>query len=205
MRALCGRGTFWGVGWGGLGWGAKEGQPTMETVSAGQRIVGGNIMWVKICGIRDVEPPNGWRGWRPMQSVSISTRRVRVAYRRSRPPRLSAACRTMSSPVGLFVNHPLLRFAAFANTLDCGACRLHGDETPEFLAELKGVEIIRAFARRGRGTGRCPSHLDRCRELGVRLRACLLDAQVAGSYGGTGQTARGSESRPNTAATSIRR
>jgi phosphoribosylanthranilate isomerase len=67
--------------------------------------------------------------------------------------------------------------------------QIHGDESPEFLAELKGLEIIRALRVGDGGLADVHGYLDRCRELGIRLRACLLDAHVAGSYGGTGRTA----------------
>jgi len=83
--------------------------------------------------------------------------------------------------VGIFVNEPPARVAAILR--DCGLdlAQLHGDETPEELAELKG----RAF-KALRGTGvKNPSDF----VLNGQTPALLVDAYSPNTYGGTGHTA----------------
>jgi len=82
--------------------------------------------------------------------------------------------------VGIFVNEPPARVAAILN--DCGLdlAQLHGDETPEELAELKG----RAY-KGVRGTG--VKNLNDFVHNG-QTPALLLDAYSPNAYGGTGHT-----------------
>lgn len=83
--------------------------------------------------------------------------------------------------VGIFVNEPPARVAAIMR--DCGLdlAQLHGDETPEELAELNG----RAF-KALRGTGiKNPSDF----VLNRQPPALLVDAYSPNAYGGTGHTA----------------
>jgi phosphoribosylanthranilate isomerase len=146
-------------------------------------------MWVKICGIRDVETARWVARERPdaigLNFYAASPRRVpeiaAMQIVRSLPDEVE--------PIGLFVNHPLLEIRQICEHVGLRCVQIHGDETPEFLAELKGLEIIRALRVGDEGLAPVHAYLDRCRELNVRLRACLLDANVSGSYGGTGQTA----------------
>ena len=71
--------------------------------------------------------------------------------------------------------------------------QLHGDETPEFLAELKSrcpnLKMLRAFRVGNEGCREVAEYLAECRKLGVCLAGCLIDSRVTGSYGGTGHTA----------------
>ena len=83
--------------------------------------------------------------------------------------------------VGIFVNEPPALVAAILR--DCGLdlAQLHGDETPEEPAELKG----RAF-KALRGTGiKNPSDF----VLNRQSPALLVDAYSPNAYGGTGHTA----------------
>jgi phosphoribosylanthranilate isomerase len=82
--------------------------------------------------------------------------------------------------VGIFVNEPPARVAAILR--DCGLdlAQLHGDETPEELAELKG----RAY-KGVRGTGM--KNLNDFVHNG-QTPALLLDAYSPNAYGGTGHT-----------------
>jgi phosphoribosylanthranilate isomerase len=84
--------------------------------------------------------------------------------------------------------------------------QLHGDEPPERLRDLHieglgrtgelfqvlghvpEVPVVRAFRCRADDLSREAQYLARCSELGCLPRAVLIDASVAGSYGGTGQT-----------------
>jgi phosphoribosylanthranilate isomerase len=81
--------------------------------------------------------------------------------------------------VGVFVNEPPARIAAILN--DCGLdlAQLHGDETPEDLAELKG----RAY--KGIRGVKNPNDF----VSNGHAPALLLDAYSPNAYGGTGHTA----------------
>jgi phosphoribosylanthranilate isomerase len=146
-------------------------------------------MWVKICGIRDLETAK-WVARMAPDAIGLNF----FAESPRRVPEIAAAQIVRSlpddvEPIGLFVNHPLLEIRRICEHVGLRCVQIHGDESPEFLAELKGLEIIRALRVGDGGLADVHGYLDRCRELGIRLRACLLDAHVAGSYGGTGRTA----------------
>ncbi len=65
--------------------------------------------------------------------------------------------------------------------------QLHGNEPPEMLAELGERPVIKAFACGDEGLGPATEYLRRCRQLGRVPRAALIDASVAGQFGGTGK------------------
>jgi phosphoribosylanthranilate isomerase len=66
--------------------------------------------------------------------------------------------------------------------------QLHGDEPPEFLAELRGIPILRAL-RPGADLAAIGEYLQRCYALACLPRMVLIDACASGAFGGTGQTA----------------
>lgn len=143
-------------------------------------------MWVKICGIRDVESARvvcaAGADAIGLNFYSASPRSVTVETAQSIVKSLGEDV----VPIGLFVNqesHEVLRIAR-----SCGLKRLqlHGDETPESLTELQGFDLIRAFRIVDGDYGVVDRYLSKCRQLGVSLWGCLIDAHVQGSYGGTG-------------------
>jgi phosphoribosylanthranilate isomerase len=81
--------------------------------------------------------------------------------------------------VGVFVDQDV---AAVLDRCPLDAVQFHGDEPPDALARLKGVRRIKAFRI---ATEADLAPLGRYREV---AEAFLLDAQVAGIAGGTGQT-----------------
>lgn len=149
-------------------------------------------MWIKICGIRDAALAGeiaqlgpsaiGLNFYRASpRAVSVETA---AAIARALPPDVEA--------VGLFVNHGAHEIASIARTCGLSALQLHGDELPEFLAGLQqtlpDARLIRAHRLGPEGLAPLAGYLDRCRELGVELKACLIDARVEGMYGGSGKT-----------------
>lgn len=83
--------------------------------------------------------------------------------------------------VGIFVNEPPARVSAILRDCGLNLAQLHGDETPQELAELKG----RAFkAVRGTGVKNLSDFV-----LNGQTPALLLDAYSPNAYGGTGHTA----------------
>ena len=150
-------------------------------------------MWIKLCGIRDISAARlaaelgadaiGLNFFaRSPRFVPVETAREIVA---ELPPAVEA--------VGLFVNAPLDDVIAISSECGLRTIQLHGDESPEFLAELvrrrPSLRILRAFRVGDDGCGEVAATLDACRTLGAVPWACLIDARVAGSFGGTGATA----------------
>jgi phosphoribosylanthranilate isomerase len=84
--------------------------------------------------------------------------------------------------VGVFVNAGTREVAKLCETLSLAAVQLHGDETPQRVAELAAnVAVIKAF-RVG------PDFLVETLDEYARAAAFLLDAAETGQYGGTGRT-----------------
>ena len=88
--------------------------------------------------------------------------------------------------VGVFVNASLEEVIRRYTQFMLDWIQVHGDEPPEFLAELGGRPIIRAFRCKKTGLEPVVEYLERCRELDALPDAILLDAYQKGKYGGTG-------------------
>jgi phosphoribosylanthranilate isomerase len=89
--------------------------------------------------------------------------------------------------VAVFVNHSAREIQDAVEYLQSDYIQLHGDEPPEFLADLPGsLKIIRAYRCGPDGLGPLASYLDDCRSRGRMPDAVLLDSDAAGSFGGTG-------------------
>jgi phosphoribosylanthranilate isomerase len=94
--------------------------------------------------------------------------------------------------VGVFVNPSLEDLTAALQTVPLDIVQLHGDETPEFLAQCRTAfskPIMRAL-RWGSGGGRIiDEYLARCAELQCVPELLLIDSHSDGQFGGTGATA----------------
>lgn len=87
--------------------------------------------------------------------------------------------------VGVFVNQ-MTDIEAAIKTLPLSAVQLHGDETPADARTLRGVfggKIIKAFRPAA------PADIDRIHDWKDVADYILIDAAVAGHYGGTGHKA----------------
>lgn len=85
--------------------------------------------------------------------------------------------------VGVFVNESLDKIVEIARVAKLDALQLHGEEAPEFAAELKArtnLEIIKAF--------RVSSDFVPEDVLRYKVDAILLDAYSPKEHGGTGET-----------------
>jgi phosphoribosylanthranilate isomerase len=146
-------------------------------------------MWIKICGIRDRATAEGVARFAPdaigLNFYSRSPRGVTIDAAaeivRGLPPSIE--------PVGVFVNHSLSEIVDVCRLCGLATIQLHGDESPEFAARLPQLRIIRAYRIGPEGLDGVAADLERYATLGVRLAACLIDAQVPGAYGGTGEQA----------------
>jgi len=171
-------------------------------------------MWVKICGITRLECAEAVMAQQPdaigLNFFSGSRRCIDVETARQIVDRLEQSespCESPDrihdvkagsrrdeapvsiTPVGLFVNHSLQEIRNIASTCRIRTLQLHGDETPEFVAELEEYEIIKAFRVGQEGLRDVMQELEALQKLNVSLRGCLIDASIPGEYGGTGHRA----------------
>jgi phosphoribosylanthranilate isomerase len=91
--------------------------------------------------------------------------------------------------VGLFVNASSSEVCRFYDELPLDLIQLHGDETPEFLGELGGRPVIRAFRIEAGKLRSVVEYLDRCRQIETMPQYVMIDSLVVGVYGGTGKIA----------------
>lgn len=90
--------------------------------------------------------------------------------------------------VGLFVNTPVDEMAQAFDLLGLDLIQLHGDEPSKCIAELAPRPVMRAFRLGADGLAPVFEYLDKCVAPRPAPEYVLFDAQVAGSYGGTGVT-----------------
>jgi phosphoribosylanthranilate isomerase len=146
-------------------------------------------MWIKICGIRDVSTARevarlgadaiGLNFYAPSpRCVSVET-----------AAQIVAALPDSVEPVGVFVNHSLAEVRDICNRCRLRTIQLHGDESPQFAAELHELRIIRAVRLDGPDLSSLAADLAACRTLSIELRAYLIESRVDGAYGGTGRLA----------------
>jgi phosphoribosylanthranilate isomerase len=87
--------------------------------------------------------------------------------------------------IGVFVNADAAAIREKVQRLGLDWVQLHGDEPPEFLAELPGLAVIRAVRLSDWARAVLPAAEGKL----VRLpKAVLIDAFSASAYGGTGMT-----------------
>lgn len=151
-------------------------------------------MWIKICGIQDPDTACmvadlgatalGLNFYSPSpRSIDLVTAREIQTAIDSREVSL----------VGLFVNHSLADVIMTCSELSLNMIQLHGDETPEFLAELvqqlPELVIIKAIRTSESDLSFLESYLKTCDQAGKRPDHILIDAYSPAAYGGTGHLA----------------
>ena len=154
-------------------------------------------MWTKICGVTAIESAhavrdagasavglNFFRGSKRFVSVSAAAEIAEVI-------RAEGTESTIPDIVGVFVNSQVADIARTADEVGLTAIQFHGDETTDLICQLHEarpkLSIIRALRV---SLERLDEHLRTIDDLQQRvpLAACLLDAFVAGEFGGTGMT-----------------
>ena len=151
-------------------------------------------MWVKICGIKNANAACmvadlgasalGLNFYAPSpRSVDLSTAAEII----------SAVSSREISVVGLFVKHSLTEVISTCQDLSLDVVQLHGDEPPEFLADLTqalpDLGIIRAFRTHDAHLETLAEFLSKCEQCGKRPDQILIDAYSPEAFGGTGQIA----------------
>ncbi len=91
--------------------------------------------------------------------------------------------------VGLFVDATDDEISAVYDRLQLDLIQLHGSEPPEFLASLGERPVMKAFRLGTSGVAPIAAYLEECRALGCTPEMILIDADVPGQLGGTGETA----------------
>jgi len=91
--------------------------------------------------------------------------------------------------VGLFVNASIEQIHKTWDDLGLDLVQLHGDESPEFLRELGGLPVMRAFRLGKEGIAPICEYLEICRKLMCLPELVLVDSFRKGQFGGTGATA----------------
>ncbi len=149
-------------------------------------------MWVKICGITDVATAAAVLELAPdaigLNFYAASPRCVSDAE----AVRIGRQLPREVTRVGVFVNHAVAEIEDLVNDCLLDQVQLHGDESPDQLAELQSrlphVPLIRAWRMSGESLLDLEEYLNVCQTLKVSLAACLIDARVSGFYGGSGHT-----------------
>ncbi|MBL9122019.1 MAG: phosphoribosylanthranilate isomerase [Planctomycetaceae bacterium] len=91
--------------------------------------------------------------------------------------------------IGLVVNATPAEVVSTYEALALDLVQLHGDEPPDFLQQLGGLPVLRAFRVGPSGLAPVSAYLEACRVYGAPPQLVLLDGYQPGLYGGTGDTA----------------
>jgi len=148
------------------------------------------FMWIKICGVREIQTAQAVAQAGAdaigLNFYAQSPRVVEPAVAAEIVAALKGSC----EPIGVFVNHSVHEIRTICRQCRIQTVQLHGDEPPEQVSELSiDFRVIRAIRVGAEGLGRAAAFLASCRGLGAMPWACLIDANVPGSFGGTGHTA----------------
>lgn len=90
--------------------------------------------------------------------------------------------------VGLFVDAPLEHVREVVAHVGVDAVQLHGHESPEYLAQLAGVPVIKVF-RPQHDLVEIGDYLAECRQRNCLPKMLLIDAYHGAQMGGTGRRA----------------
>lgn len=164
--------------------------PTLTDCSRLSVLIDSMIMWIKICGIRDVVTAQAVaQAGADAIGLNFYANSPRVVSPET-AARIVAALPPGTEPVGVFVDHSEDEVRAIARQCGLKTIQLHGDEPPEITAALsRDFRVVRAFRVGDEGLTQIGEYLLECDRRGASVWACLLDANVPGSFGGTGHVA----------------
>lgn len=143
---------------------------------------------VKVCGLTNVAEAvacaSAGADWIGLNFHPPSPRRIDLGL----AAEILAALPSSAQGVGLFVDRSPIEIAQVVDHLGLRVVQLHGQEPPEVLRELVGVQVVRAF-RLGsvEAVKEMNRYLRRAEDLGRAPDAVLIDAYAPGQAGGTGQ------------------
>ncbi|MGD9856850.1 MAG: N-(5'-phosphoribosyl)anthranilate isomerase [Planctomycetaceae bacterium] len=145
-------------------------------------------MWIKICGVRDVETARA--------AAESGANAIGLNFYANSPRQVderTAAAIVKVLPedvaaVGVFVNHTAAQIRQICESCGIRTAQLHGDEPVSVMGELKGIQIIRALRTTGDITALATSELAAYAVHEESPWAWLVDARVPHVYGGSGET-----------------
>lgn len=91
--------------------------------------------------------------------------------------------------VGVFVNHTPTEIRKLVRDVGLTHVQLHGDESPDIVALLRDLSIIRVYRLKTPSLDPIKQDLAALAYRRIRPWACLVDAWHDTDYGGTGQVA----------------
>jgi len=142
---------------------------------------------IKICGVTTADDARA--------AVQLGAEMVGLNFyaesaRYISPEQAQVISAQIPQTTGVFVNASAEEINQIAERVGLDWVQLHGDEPPEMLADIcSDLPVIRVHCLGKRGARAIVDDLEACRAKGRRPDAVLLDATVAGQYGGTGKTA----------------
>ncbi len=142
---------------------------------------------IKICGVTTIDDARA-----AVQSGAemIGLNFYAESPRSVSPEQAQAIAAEIPQTTGVFVNTSAAEVNRIAESVGLDWVQLHGDEPPELLADIRtDLPIIRVRCLGAGGVGAIVDDLEACRNKGRAPAALLVDATVAGQYGGTGKTA----------------
>ena len=141
---------------------------------------------VKICGITSV---NDAQAAADAGADAIGLNFYPDSPRYVKPETAFEICQQLPQllKVAVFVNEPSATIRQQAQQIGFDAVQLHGDETPEQVAELADLRLIRAFRCRDSSLETVEDYWHVCQQQESLPQALLLDAYHPEQYGGTGQ------------------
>ncbi|MEZ6130514.1 MAG: phosphoribosylanthranilate isomerase [Planctomycetaceae bacterium] len=148
-------------------------------------------MWIKICGVTSVDDATmiAQAGADAIGLNFYAKSSRYIAPETARIIRDAVADRV--GVVGVFVNSSADEVATIAQQVGLNTVQFHGDEPADVIAEFHclcpDVGIVRAFRVGSEGIASLQQSLRELIAIGIPLTAILVDALVAGEYGGTGR------------------
>lgn len=149
-------------------------------------------MWVKICGVRTPEQAEMVCNYGP-DALGLNFYPQSLRYvTASQAQHISAVCMGKAELVGVFVDHSPPEIEDIARKVGLNRIQCHGDETVQDLQDIQNrcpdASLIRAWRMKPDGLTDLSAYLSECQTANVQLSAVLIDAYVAGTYGGSGKT-----------------
>lgn len=144
-------------------------------------------MKIKVCGLTRIDDARACVAagvdWLGLNFHPGSPRRVNLVAARA----IRRAVDDRAQIVGLFVDRPPSEIIEVSRAIGIDLVQLHGDEPVEWLAELAGLRVVKAFRLEGPDSvGWVQAYIAGAERAGTPLHAILVDAHVPGQFGGTG-------------------
>lgn len=142
---------------------------------------------IKICGVTKPEDAvAALQAGADMIGLNFYSQSARYVS----PEKAARIAAEVPQTTGVFVNATADEIHRTVEQVGLDWIQLHGDETPELVAEIQSqLPLIRVQFLGKHGLQGIAEDVAACTELGRPPRAVLVDATVEGEYGGTGKTA----------------